>query len=77
MSKSFTEIECLQLKLNDLEKDIKDSENYTREIENVKMRTVQVPEGSHTTTCLYCNTTCHKICYIKGDNEKYNCSISL
>lgn len=60
--------------INDLEKDIKDSENYTREIENVKMRTVQVPEGSHTTTCLYCNTTCHKICYIKGDNEKYNCS---
>ena len=60
--------------INDLAKDIKDSENFTTEILVPKVRKVDLPQGSHTTTCLNCNLTCHKICYITDDDQKYDCA---
>ena len=60
--------------INDLEKDVKDSENYTKEINVPKVRKVDLPQGRHTTTCLNCNFTCHKICYIADDDQKYDCA---
>ena len=60
--------------INDLEKDVKDSENYTKEVNVPKVRKVDLPQGQHTTTCLNCNFTCHKICYIADDDQKYDCA---
>ena len=60
--------------INDLAKDIKDSENFTTEILVPKVRKVDLHQGSHTTTCLNCNLTCHKICYITDDDQKYDCA---
>ena len=60
--------------INDLKKDIKDSEKFTKEILVPKVRKVDLPQGQHTTTCLNCNLTCHKICYIADDAQKYYCA---
>ena len=60
--------------INDLEKDIKDSQKYKKEIMVPKTRKIDLPQGKHTTTCLICNITCHKICYIPDNEKKYNCS---
>lgn len=62
--------------INDLEKDIKDSEKYTKEILVPKTRKVDLPQGKHTTTCLICNLTCHKNCYFSdNDDKKYCCAM--
>lgn len=60
--------------INDLQRDIKDSENFTTEILVPKVRKVDLAPGKHTTTCLNCNLTCHKICYIADDDQKYDCA---
>ena len=60
--------------INDLKKDIKDSDKFTKEIFVPKVRKVDLPQGKHTTTCLNCNFTCHKICYIADDAQKYYCA---
>lgn len=59
--------------INDLEKDIKDSEKYTKEILVPKTRKVDLPQGKHTTTCLICNLTCHKNCYFSDNEDKKYC----
>ena len=60
--------------INDLQKDIKDSQNYTITIKVQQSRQVQLPNGKHTTTCMFCHATCHKICYFENDEEKKYCS---
>ena len=57
-----------------LKKDIKDSENFTEEHYVNKTRKVDLPQGQHTTTCLNCNFTCHKRCYIADDDQKKYCA---
>lgn len=59
--------------INDLEKDIKDSEKYTKEIQVPKTRKVDLPQGKQTTTCLICNLTCHKDCYFSDNDDKKYC----
>ena len=60
--------------ISDLEKDVKDSEKYTKEIYINKTRKIDLPQGKHTTTCLTCNFTCHKNCYIADNKEKMYCA---
>lgn len=60
--------------INDLQKDIKDYENFTQVIEIPKVRKIDLKQGLHTTTCLVCNITCHKNCYFADDEEKKFCS---
>lgn len=60
--------------INDLKKDVKDSENYKVKVKEEKSREVKLPDGKNTTTCLYCHATCHKICYLRDDEEKKYCS---
>ena len=60
--------------INDLEKDVKDSEKYTKEIYINKTRKIDLPQGKHTTTCLTCNFTCHKNCYIADNEKKMYCA---
>jgi len=45
--------------INDLAKDIKDSDNFTTEILVPKVRKVDLPQGCHATTCFNCNLTCY------------------
>ena len=59
--------------INDLNKDIKDSQNYKVDIIVPKIEKEQLKPGIHTTTCLQCNRTCHDNCNIKQDEYKYNC----
>ena len=59
--------------INDLNKDIKDSQNYTVDITVPKVTKEQLEPGIHTTTCLQCNRTCHDNCNIKQNEYKYNC----
>ena len=59
--------------INDLNKDIKDSQNYKVDITVPKVTKEQLKPGIHTTTCLQCNRTCHDNCNIKQDEYKYNC----
>ena len=59
--------------INDLNRDIKDSQNYTLDITVPKMEREQLKPGIHTTTCLTCNRTCHDNCNIKQNEYKYNC----
>ena len=59
--------------INDLNKDIKDSQNYTVDITVPKITKEQLKPGIHTTACLQCNRTCHENCNIKEDKYKYNC----
>ena len=59
--------------INDLNKDIKDSQNYKVDITVPKVAKEQLKPGIHTTTCLQCNRTCHDNCNIKQDEYKYNC----
>ena len=58
--------------ISDLQKDIKDSENFKKEIMINKTRKIDLPQGKYTTTCLICNFTCHRNCYFADDDEKYN-----
>ena len=60
--------------INDLEKDIKDSQNYEKVILVNKTRKIDLPQGKHITTCLICNITCHKICNIPDNDNIYKCS---
>ena len=59
--------------INDLNKDIKDSQNYKVDIIVPKIEKEQLKPGIHTTACLQCNRTCHDNCNIKQDEYKYNC----
>ena len=59
--------------INDLNKDIKDSQNYKVDITVPKVTKEQLKPGIHTTACLQCNRTCHDNCNIKQDEYKYNC----
>ena len=59
--------------INDLNRDIKDSQNYTLDITVPKTEREQLKPGIHTTTCLTCNRTCHDNCNIKQNEYKYNC----
>ena len=60
--------------INDLKKDVKDSQNYKVKVKEPKSREVKLPDGKNTTTCLYCHATCHKICYLRDDEEKKYCA---
>jgi len=58
----------------DIAKDIKDSANFTKNIRIPKVQKVALPVGQHTTYCLNCNRTCHKICRISKNELKYRCA---
>ncbi len=55
-------------------KQINDSKNYHKIIDVPKVEKRQLPVGNYTTTCLKCNRTCHKICYIPENENKKYCS---
>lgn len=59
--------------IDNLKKDIKDSQNYEVEVTVPYFENIKLKEGLHTTTCLECNRTCHENCNIKDDDYKYNC----
>ena len=63
--------------INDLAKDVKDSEKFTKEILVNKTRKIDLPQGKHTTTCLICNFTCHKNCFIADNDEKMYCAAMI
>ena len=55
-------------------KQINDSKNYEKKVDVPKIEKRQLPVGKYTTTCLTCNRTCHKICYIPENENKKYCS---
>ena len=62
-------------KKNKLEKDIKNSENFTTTVKINKIRKIDLPPGKYTTTCLICNYTCHNNCTIADNSQLMNCEV--
>ena len=61
--------------INKLEKSIKDSENFIVTVKVPKIRKIDLPPGKYTTTCLYCNYTCHNNCTIADNSQLMNCEV--
>ena len=40
----------------------------------IETEKVDVEKGKHTTLCLECNMTCHKVCIFGNNEDKYQCS---
>lgn len=49
------------------------NKNYKRKVIVPKVRKVDTPVGQFLTNCLVCNRTCHEVCGIAKDEEKYYC----
>ena len=63
--------------LNNYKEDMKGSENYVEEITFTVKEPKNLPPGTNTTTCMYCNYTCHPRCIYADDSEKKKCDAML
>jgi energy-coupling factor transporter ATP-binding protein EcfA2 len=74
-----------QLKLNKLLEEeavltkykaqIEENKKFTWTARNQQQRKVDLPPKTYVTNCLTCNRTCHDICTIQQDKEKYLCAV--
>ena len=55
------------------EKSIMENKNFTYHIKVQKIKKVDLPAGTNTTTCRKCNFTCHDDCPYSNDRSKANC----
>ena len=75
ISDKISKSKCFYEKKNKLEKDIKNSENFTITVKVPKIKKIDLPPGKYTTTCIKCNYTCHNNCTIVDNNELMNCEV--
>ena len=52
---------------------IMENKNYTYHVTEQKIKKVDFPAGTNTTTCRKCNFTCHADCPYSDDRSKANC----
>ena len=57
----------------------KDSEvlankDFTYQVKVTKQRQTFTPQGQFVTNCVNCNYTCHEVCAIEDDREKWKCA---
>ena len=63
-----------EIVLQHRESEIETNKEFTYTVEINKPRQVDISgQGSHTTTCIKCNFTCHNNCAYSDDNEKAFC----
>ena len=49
--------------------------DYSTWYDDSKWKQITVPQGTYTTTCMYCQRTCHDDCAYSNDDEKRNCCV--
>ena len=63
-----------QIKTIEMNKDIiNQAKNFKIKCTQPDIQKVNLPLGTHTTTCLTCNRTCHDNCIFADNNEKMKC----
>ena len=60
--------------LKNHEKSIMENKNFTYHVKEQKIKKVDLPAGTNTTTCRKCNFTCHDDCIYSDDRSKAGCS---
>ena len=55
------------------EKSILENKNFTYYVKEQKIKKVDLPTGTNTTTCRKCNFTCHDDCIYSDDRSKSGC----
>ena len=55
------------------ENSIMENRNFTYHVKVQKIKKVNLPAGTNTTTCRKCNFTCHDYCPYSNDRSKANC----
>ena len=55
------------------QKSIEENEDFQYQVTENKIKQVELPRGTNTTTCRSCNFTCHERCGYADDRDKANC----
>ena len=59
--------------LKQFEDAVESNKDYTYEIKRLEVKKIPIADNRNTTTCLTCNFTCHKNCFIPNDGDKAGC----
>jgi len=49
------------------------SKDYEMEVNDFNIEKIDLPPGVHTTTCTFCNRTCHDNCVYANNSDKIQC----
>ncbi|KAH3701082.1 hypothetical protein DPMN_076066 [Dreissena polymorpha] len=68
---TYEEIECLQKH----QEAIENNANFKYKVNELQKVKENLPKGQHTTTCIFCEFTCHLICSRAEDRKKKGCMV--
>ena len=72
-SNKVYELQTIMKIISNIKLDMNASKEYTRTIKNPIIKKIDKNPNFYATTCLLCNKTCHTLCELADDEEKYKC----